>query len=296
MDRLDAMTVFIAAVDEGSLSAAGRKLGMPLATASRKLADLESHLHARLLHRSTRKLTLTDAGEAYLVACRRILDEVGDAERAAAGEFSAPTGELIVTAPLVFGRMHVLPVAATFLTAYPDVDAKLLLSDRALDLIADQVDVAVRVGELPDSGMVATRLGTIRRVVCASPGYLKRRGTPRAPADLAGHDAIEFMGPFGAEPWAFGGQRRPAPLRARLAVNTAEAAIDAAIDGVGLARVLSYQVAKPLADGTLKLVLTKHEPPPLPVHLLYVGRARLPLKLRAFLDHATPRLRERLRS
>jgi DNA-binding transcriptional LysR family regulator len=269
---------------------------MPLATASRKLADLEAHLKARLLHRSTRRLTLTDAGAAYLAACRRILDEVGDAERVATGEYRAPTGELIVTAPLVFGRMHVLPVAAGFLAAYPDVDAKLLLSDRALDLIADQVDVAVRVGELPDSRMVATPLGTIRRVVCASPAYLKRRGTPRSPAELAGHDAIEFLGPFGADPWAFGGQRRQAPLRARLAVNTAEAAIDAALAGVGVARVLSYQVVDAVAAGKLKLVLTKHEPPPLPVHLLYAGRARLPLKLRAFLDYAAPRLRARLGS
>lgn len=294
MDRLDAMTVFVTAVEQGSLSAAGRKLGMPLATVSRKLTDLEAHLRARLLHRSTRKLTLTDAGEAYLAACKQILDEVGDAERAAGGEYRAPTGELIVTAPLVFGRLHVLPIAAEFLAAYPDVDVKLLLSDRPFDLVAEQVDVALRVGELADSRMVATRLGSIRRVVCGSPGYFAEHGRPRAPQDLASHQAVDYIAPFGADPWRFEGQRETVRPRARLSVNTAEAALDAAIAGTGLTRVLSYQAQAAIDAGKLVVVLAKHEPAPLPVHLLHAGRARLPLKLRAFLDFSTPRLRQRL--
>lgn len=294
MDRLDAMAVFVAAVEEGSLSAAGRRLEMPLATVSRKLADLEAHLKARLLHRSTRRLTLTDAGEAYLAACKRILDEVTDAERVAAGEYRAPTGELVVTAPLVFGRLHVVPVTTAFLAAYPDVDVKLLLSDRALDLIADQVDVALRIGALPDSRMVATRLGAIRRVVCASPAYLKHHGRPRTPGALAAHDAVTFIAPLGTDPWRFDGARDPTQPRTRLAVNTAEAALDAAIAGVGVTRVLSYQAAAAIAAGSLEVLLTKHEPAALPVHLLHTSRMHLPLKLRAFLDFATPRLRERL--
>ncbi|TIX54789.1 MAG: LysR family transcriptional regulator, partial [Mesorhizobium sp.] len=172
MDRLEAMSLFVAAVEAGSLSAAGRRFGIPLATVSRKVSDLERHLKTRLLNRSTRQLTLTDAGHAYLAACRRILDEVGEAERAAAGEYSAATGELIITAPIVFGRLHVLPVVTGFLAAYPDVTIRLMLADRITQLSEEHIDLAVRIGELPDSSLVATRIGSIRRVVCASPAYL----------------------------------------------------------------------------------------------------------------------------
>ena len=176
MDRLEAMAVFLAAVEGGSLSSAGRQLGMPLATVSRKLSDLETHLKARLLNRSTRQLTLTDAGRDYLAACKRILEDVGEAERTAAGEFSEPRGELVVTAPIVFGRLHVLPVIAEFLSAYPEVDVRLVQGDRVLHLLDEHVDLAVRIGELPDSRLTATRLGATRRVVCASPAYLSAHG------------------------------------------------------------------------------------------------------------------------
>ena len=185
MDRLEAMSLFVAAAEAGSLSAAGRRFGIPLATVSRKVSDLERHLKTRLLNRSTRRLTLTDAGQAYLVACRRILDEVGEAERSAAGEYSVPTGELIITAPIVFGRLHVLPIVTAFLAAYPEVAVRLTLADRITQLVEEHIDLAVRIGDLPVSSLVAIRVGSIRRVVCASPAYLAAHGTPRTPGDLA---------------------------------------------------------------------------------------------------------------
>src|SRR5690349_15074536 len=203
MDRLQAMTVFLSAVEGGSLSAAGRKLGMPLATVSRNLSELEAHLKARLLNRSTRGLALTDAGRDYLAACKRILEDVGEAERAAGGEFSEPRGELVVTAPIVFGRLHVLPVLAEFLAAYPEVDVRLVQGDRIVHLLDEHVDLAVRIGTLPDSRLTATRLGATRRVVCASPAYFAARGVPEVPAQLDDHRCISFEAMGGAESWRF---------------------------------------------------------------------------------------------
>ena len=197
MDRLDAMTVFVAAVDEGSLSAAGRRLQMPLATVSRKLAELESHLGTRLVTRSTRQLALTEAGRDYLVAAREILERVDEAERGAAGVQAAPRGELIVAAPLVFGRLHVVPVVADYLARFADVNVRLMLSDRNANLLEEHIDVALRIGTLPDSGLVALRIGEIRRVTCASPAYLAARGTPAVPDELRG--TFARMGGLGAE-------------------------------------------------------------------------------------------------
>lgn len=296
MDRLEAMTVFLSAVEGGSLSAAGRKLGMPLATVSRKLSDLESHIKARLLNRSTRGLTLTDAGRDYLAACKRILEDVGEAERAAAGEFSEPRGELVITAPIVFGRLHVLPVITDFLSAYPAVDVRLVQGDRIVHLLDEHVDLAVRIGALPDSRLTATRLGGTRRVICASPAYLTAHGTPATPAELGGHRCISFEAMSPAEVWRFevGGVELSVPVRSRLMVNTAEAAIDAAVAGAGLTRVLCYQIESAERDGRLHRVLRGFEPAPAPISLVYSGQQRLPLKLRAFLDFATPRLRQRL--
>ncbi len=296
MDRLDAMTVFRAAVDTGSLSAAGRKLGMPLATVSRKLADLEAHLKARLLNRSTRKLTLTDAGQAYLIACKRILDDIEETERGVAGEFNAPKGELVITAPILFGRLHVLPVTTDFLRAYPDVDVRLAFGDRVLNLLEEHVDLALRIGELPDSTLVATRLGTTRRVVCASPAYLAAHGEPTTPGELAQHQCLTFEAISSADAWRFrkNGTEISAQVRSRLVVNSADAAIEAAIVGLGLTRVLCYQVEDARRAGKLKIVLGDYESAPAPVSLVYQRQGRLPLKVRAFLDFATPRLRARL--
>ncbi|MGO4642816.1 LysR family transcriptional regulator [Mesorhizobium sp. 2RAF45] len=296
MDRLEAMSLFVAAVEAGSLSAAARRFGVPLATVSRKVSDLERHLNTRLLNRSTRRLTPTDAGEAYLAACRRILDDVGEAERAAAGEYSAPTGELAITAPVVFGRLHVLPVVTGFLSAYPDVDIRLTLADRITQLVEDHFDLALRIGQLPDSSLVAIGVGSIRRVVCASPAYLAEHGTPTIPEDLGTHDCITFEGLSSAAPWSFakGKTDVTVQVRSRLQVNTAEAAVDAAIAGVGLTKVLSYQVDAAVRSGMLRIVLQEFEPEPWPVSLVHAGHGLLPVKLRAFLDFAAPRLKERL--
>ena len=296
MDRLEAMSLFVAAGEAGSLSAAARRFGVPLATVSRKVSDLERHLNTRLLNRSTRRLTPTDAGEAYLAACRRILDDVGEAERAAAGEYSAPTGELAITAPVVFGRLHVLPVVTGFLSAYPDVDIRLTLADRITQLVEDHFDLALRIGQLPDSSLVAIGVGSIRRVVCASPAYLAEHGTPTIPEDLGTHDCITFEGLSSAAPWSFakGKTDVTVQVRSRLQVNTAEAAVDAAIAGVGLTKVLSYQVDAAVRSGMLRIVLQEFEPEPWPVSLVHAGHGLLPVKLRAFLDFAAPRLKERL--
>ena len=296
MDRLAAMTTLLAAVEGGSLSAASRKLGMPLATVSRKVSELEAHLRTRLLHRTSRRLTLTDAGEAYIAACKRILEDIGDAERAAAGEYSAPRGDLTLTAPIVFGRLHVLPIAIEFLKAYPEIDLRIVLGDRVIDLQEDHVDLAVRIGELPDSRLVAVRVGAVSWVVCGSPDYFHRRGTPKSPGELAAHDCITFQGLTSPEEWTFGAGRSKTSVvvRSRLIINTAEAAIDAAIAGVGVTRVLSYQAASALRTRTLVRVLQRFEPAPSPVSLVHGGQGRLPLKLRVFLDFAAPRLKARL--
>jgi DNA-binding transcriptional LysR family regulator len=269
MHRLESMSVLLAVVDAGSLSAAGRKLGMPLATVSRKVSDLEAALNSRLLIRSTRQLTLTEAGRGYVAACRRILEDVNEAERAAAGEYSAPRGELIVTAPV---------------------------GDRVVNILEDPVDLALRIGALPDSGLIATTLGSLRRVVCASPAYLSKKGMPERVQDLAAHDCVSFDLFAAGDTWHFqvDGADTVVRIRPRLTVSTAEAAIDAAISGLGVTCVLSYQVESALRARDLTLILESFEPAPLPVSFLYAGQGRLPLKLRALLDFATPRLRARL--
>ncbi len=296
MDRLDAMSVFLAAVETGSLSAAGRRLGMPLATVSRKLSDLEAHMRTRLLHRSTRKLTLTDAGQGYLTACKRILDDVDEAERVAAGEYIAPKGDLVVTAPILFGRLHVLPIIVGFMKAYPDVDIRLSLGDRVVNLHDEHVDLAIRIGPLPDSNMIGTHIGAIRQEVCASPTYFAERGTPMRPEDLSSHDCVTFDGLAFPDVWKFriGKSEASVPVHSRLIVNTADAAIAAAIAGAGITRALSYQVFEARRTGALQVVLQDYEPAAWPVNLVYASQGRLPIKLRAFIDFATPRLRQRL--
>jgi len=289
------MSVLLAAVETGSLSGAGRKLGMPLPTVSRKVSELETHLKARLLHRSTRRLTLTDSGRAYVEACKRILNDVEEAERAAAGEYSAPKGDLVITAPIVYGRLHVLPVVTELLRAYRDVDIRLQLGDRMVNLLEEPVDLAVRIGDLPDSSLIATRVGSVHPVVCASAGYLSARGRPAHPDELTAHDCVTFEGLMSADTWNFSSGKSvvSAAIHSRLVVSTAEAAIAAAIAGAGITRVLSYQVADAVRTGALEIVLQEFEPAEWPVSLVYPSQGRLPLKLRAFLDYAVPRLKTR---
>ena len=206
MDRLDAMSILAAVVEAGSFTAASRRLGVPLPTVSRKVAELEAHLRARLLIRTTRKLTLTDAGEAYLAASRNILEQVAEAERAVSGEYLTPRGDLAIAAPIVFGRLHVLPAVTAFLAAFPDIDVQLVLSDRNADLIGDQIDLAVRIGSLHDSSMVAVRVGSVRQVVCASPDFLATHGVPKTPGDLAALPCVTF-GATAATSWSFAVER-----------------------------------------------------------------------------------------
>jgi len=293
MDRLDAMSVLIAAVEAGSFSAASRRLGVPLPTVSRKVAELEAYLKTRLLIRSTRKLSLTEAGADFVKSAKMILDLVGDAEAKASGEYSMPKGELVITAPLVFGRLHMLPIVTDFLAQFPAIDIRLVLADRNINLAEDHVDMAVRIGALADSSMVATRVGAVRRVVCGSPGYFARHRAPKTPADLAHHDCIAFTGLGAQTSWSFpeGRGTHSVSPKARLTVNTAEAAIDAALASVGITRVLSYQIARAVKEGKLRIVLRDFELEPLPVHLIHAAQGLMPLKMRRFLDFAVPRLR-----
>ncbi|RTL47742.1 MAG: LysR family transcriptional regulator [Bradyrhizobiaceae bacterium] len=296
MDRFEAMRMVLAAAESGSLSKASRNLRLPLASVSRKVAELEAHLNTTLLIRSAKGLELTPAGRTYVTAAKAILEQLSEAERAASGEYTEPKGDLVVTAPIMFGRLHVLPVVTSFLAAYADVAADLVLTDRVTHFLDDQVDVALRIGMLPDSDLVATRLGAVRHVVCASPDYLARKGAPAEPSDLARHDVVSFRSVSAPASWTFerDGENVTASFRSQLGVNTVDAAIDAGLAGTGLVRAMSYQIAGLVREGRLKIVLETFEPAPRPVHLIYDRKNRLPLKLRAFVDFAVPRLRDRL--
>jgi DNA-binding transcriptional LysR family regulator len=297
MDRFDAMAIFMACVEEGSFSAAGRKLGVPLPTVSRKIADLEEHLKIRLLVRSTRKLALTEAGANYVAACRRILEDIADAEAEAAGEYTVPRGDLTITAPMVFGRLHVVPIVNEFLSRFAEINVRMTLSERNVSLIEDHVDVAARIGELPDSTLIATRLGSVRRVVCGSPAYFTAHGVPKTLDDLSRHQCVTFseMRAGGGTSWMFRSRgRRPKFIQplCRLDINTAEGALDAAIAGVGITNVLSYQAAQAVNERKLAIVLQEFEPPPIPVHFVHAHQRLLPLKMRRFLEFAAPRIRK----
>ena len=296
MDRLESMSILVGVAEAGSLSGAARRLHMPLASLSRKISALESHLGVKLLNRSTRLLTLTDAGQSYLTACKRILEDVAAAEREAAGEYRTPRGELSMTTAVTFGRVHMLPVVAEFLRLYPEIDARLTFNDRVVNLQEEHIDVAARIGKLPDSGLRAVRIGEVKRVICASPDYLAAHGTPAHPSELINHGCVSFEPMSLAAAWDFplGNATAMVPVRSRLVVGSADATIDAALAGVGIARVFSYHIANAERAGTLVRVLREFEPAAMPVHLVYPAGGQIPLKLRVFLDFATPRLRERL--
>lgn len=298
LDRLEVMSILLDVAEKGSFSSVARDRRIPLPTVSRKVAQLERHLGAKVFTRSTRKLALTDAGEAYVAATRRILDQVRDAEARVAGEFNSPSGELIVTAPLLFGRLHVLPIVNEFLAAYPAISARLLLTDGNAHLIDEHIDMAVRIGPLPDSSMVASSVGTTRLVVCASPKLLAAHGTPALPPALASLPLLSFDKLTADTHWTFRDPDDGTPigvtLNARLSVSTAEAAVAAAIAGTGATRVLHYQCVDAVRDGLLNIILPRFEPEPLPVRLLHPQRETLPLKTRAFLDFAATRLKTRL--
>ena len=303
MDRLEAMSLLIDVVDSGSFSAAARRLGMPLTTISRKVSDLETVLGATLLVRTTRSLTLTDAGTAYLAAARRIINLVDEAEREVAGEFKTPKGELVITAPVQFGQLHVLPVVADFLDRFSEINVRLLLLDRNVQMLEGHVDMAVRIGSLPDSTMMATAVGSMRMVVCASPELLAAHagpaGTPLDLEVLQRMPCITFEGPAPISEWRFLDPETRAPILIRpiprLSVTTAEAAVRAALRHVGVTRILHYQAADAVKAGGLQIIIEAFEPEPIPVSLVHVARGQMPLKMRHFLDFAAPRLRSVLR-
>jgi len=295
MDRFESMSLLLKVVEAGSLSAASRELDVPLATVSRHLSELEARIGAQLLVRSSRHSALTDAGLVYVASVRRILEQLKDAELTAAGAYSEPKGTLFITAPIVLGRTHMTPLISEFLQAYPQIDVRMQLSDQILPLVEKQIDLAVRIGPLPDSGLIATEMGAVRRVTCASPAYLARRGIPERPEDLIDHDCVTFDNIALPDAWRFqeGSHCRTVPVHSRLVVNTAEAVLRAAEEGVGLARLLSYQIVEPVQQGRLVVVLQPFELPPWPVHFVYLGQQLLPRKLVAFLDFCLPRLRAR---
>lgn len=295
MDRIEAMTMLIRVADTGSFSAAARSLNVPVTTLSRKISDLEATLGARFLVRSTRKITLTDAGSNYLAAARRIIEQVEEAEREAAGEFTVPKGRLVITAPIQFGQLHVLPVVTDFLARFPEIDIRLLLQDRNLQLVEDHIDMAVRIGRLPDSSMIATAIGSVRMVVCAGPRLLDMLGRPETPQDLSRFPSVTIETPLSQPGWQFRqpGDRSPIVIspNPRLSVTTIEAALRAAISDTGVIRLFHYQVADAVKAGDLKIILEDYEVDPVPVQLIHASRGQMPLKMRSFLDFAVPRLR-----
>jgi DNA-binding transcriptional LysR family regulator len=296
MDRLEAMSVVLAVAEAGSLSAAARLQKAPLTTVSRKVSELEAHLQTKLFNRSSRALIPTDAGRSYIAAAKRILADVAEAERAASGEYPTPRGDLNVSAPVFLGRTHLQPVVAEFLTTFPDVDVQLGLGDRAVNLIDEHVDVALRIGTLADSSLIAVRIGEFRRVMCASPAYLKSRGMPKSPKDLAAHDCISNTALQAPGTWRLKRDQTEyvVPVRSRLIVGNTESACDAARSGIGITVALSYQVAEAIKSGELTSLLQDFQPPSQPISFVYSPNRFMTAKLRAFLDFAVPRLQARL--
>jgi DNA-binding transcriptional LysR family regulator len=282
MDRIDAMAAFVAVADLEGFAPAARKLGLSPSNVTRLIAALEGRLGARLLQRTTRSVTLTDVGARYLERARRILADVEEAEISAQAERTEPGGRLIVSAPIGFGRLHVGPVMSAYLQRYPGVSGELRLSDRMINLVEDGVDLAVRIGHLADSSLVARNVGDMRRIVVASPDYLKRRGEPSNPAALASHDTIQS----GTSDWNFveHGREIRVSCTPRFITNSADAAIWHAEQGGGLTRLLAYQAASAIKAGRLEVVLAKFEQPPLPIHIVYPTSRLLSAKVRTFVD------------
>ncbi|MBI5321417.1 LysR family transcriptional regulator [Bradyrhizobium sp.] len=289
MDRIDAMQAFVAVADFRGFAPAARKLRLSPSAVTRLIAALEERLGARLLQRTTRSVTLTDAGTRFLERARRILADVEEAELAAEGERTRPSGRLVVSAPVGFGRLHVSPVMAAYLQRHGDVSAELRLEDRVVNLVEDGIDLAVRIGFLADSSLVARHVGEMRRIVVASPDYLKRHGEPKTPAGIAGHQTIQFGASSVSGEWRFaeGDREFRLNIAPRFSSNGADAAIQYAEQGGGLTRVLAYQAADGIRRGALKVVLQQFEQPPLPIHIVYPTSRLLSAKVRAFIDLVT---------
>jgi DNA-binding transcriptional LysR family regulator len=288
MDRFEAMQIFVSVAEHHSFAAAARGRGTSAARVTRAVASLEAQLGSRLLHRTTRAVRLTEAGASYLAQAKRILAELELAEAQARQAHTQLTGQLSITAPRLFGRLHVAPVVSAFLKQHPHVTLRVLFSDNLLDFYEQGLDVAIRIAHLPDSGLAAMRVGSVRRVVCGSPAYLRERGTPQHPRELAQHDLIAFAGEAAPQAWVFsiGGERERVPMRPRLIVNSSELSVSAAEAGDGLTRVLSYQVAQEVKQKRLRIVLSDYELPPVPVHVVHAEARAASARVRAFVKLA----------
>jgi len=317
MDRWQAMRVFVKVAESGGFADAGRQLHLSPPAVTRVIAGLEEMIGTRLLVRTTRSVKLTEAGSRYFEDCRRILAEITEAEAAAAGAHGTPTGTLVVTASVLFGNIYVLPIITDFLNQHPAMTVRALFLDRITNIVDEGIDVAVRIGHLPDSAYSAVRVGSVRRVVCASPAYFERHGVPQKPADLTHHNIVMPTAAWTALDWHFGpdpkatekktagqktsghkvsgqkasGEKTTVTVQPRLFCNTNEAAISAAISGWGLTRVLSYQIAPALMAGQLQITLSDFEEEPLPIHLVHPAGRHASAKVRSFIDFATERLR-----
>ncbi len=294
MDRLQTMTVFVAVAEESGFAAAARRLGMSPPSVTRAVSDLEARLGARLLHRTTRSVTLTDAGGRYLEDCRRILAEIDAADRHAAGVHAEPRGTVSVTGSVVFGRQVLTPALLELKDRYPEISISTLFVDRVVHLVDEGIDVAVRIAEQPDSSLRAVRVGSVRRVLCASPDYLKEHGRPQRPSDLQNYELLDFVNLARGREWVFhrDGKTQGFRVASRLQFNVAYAAIAAAVDGAGITRVLSYMIAPQLASGTLETVLEDYEPPAVPVHVVHKEAGQTSARVRAVVDFLVERLRK----
>jgi DNA-binding transcriptional LysR family regulator len=293
MDRLQAMTTFVTVVETEGFASAARKLNVSPSVISRVMSELEEHLGVRLLTRTTRIVRVTDAGATFYEDCRRILADIDAAEVSAAGVNNTPRGQLTVTAPVLFGKIYVTPIAHEYLTRYPAVSLNCWFLDRVVNLVDEGVDVGIRIGELPSSSLQAISVGKVRRVLCASPAYLGAHGTPQRPEDLDAHVTIQSTGLTPAPEWRFLAKGKPLtlPIQPRLVTTTNDSAIDATRAGLGISRLMSYQVAQEIADGTLRVVLSDYELPALPVHVVHREGKHANQKVRAFLDLAIETLR-----
>ena len=293
MDRLHLISVFVAVVDANGFAGAARKLNISPPAVTRAINELESHLGVRLLTRTTRMVRVTESGTRYVEDCRRILAELAEADASASGLHGAPRGQLTVTAPVLFGARFIAPIVTEYLQRYAEVNASCWFLDRVVNMLEEGVDVAVRIAELPDSSMQAVRVGRVRRVICAAPGYLEQHGTPLTPDDLAAHTIVVASPVTPTAEWSLmqAGAMRSLKVHPRLTTTTNDSAVAVAVSGFGLTRLLSYQVADQLRDGRLKIVLSEFEPAPVPVHVVHREGRYASQKARAFLDLAIERLR-----
>lgn len=291
MDRWQAMRIFVKVAETESFAETARHLNMSAPAVTRAVASLEDLIGARLFVRTTRSVKMTEAGSRYFEDCRRILADIAEAEAAAGGSDATPTGTLSLTASVLFGQMHVLPIVMQYLDAYPAMKAKTLFVDRPVNIVDEGIDVAVRIGRLPDSGLSSIKVGTVRRVICGSPDYFERYGIPNTPADLKDHRIAVSTGAWASPEWRFANEQR-VTIDATLQCNTNEAAITFARQGRGLTRVLHYQIGPALMAGDLQIVLSEYEEPPMPIHILHPEGRSASAKVRAFVGIAKAVLRE----